>query len=354
MKMVQSPVIASAANIDWENLGFSYLQTACNMRSIWKDGAWSPLVRVEEPYVKLHIGATAIHYGQSCFEGLKAFYGRDGHIRIFRPDQNAARLRSSAKRLVIPEVPESLFLEAVHAAVRENRQFVPPYGTGGSLYIRPVLFGSGAKIGLQTSDEFTFLVMVVPVGDYYKGGLSPVTAVVMEQFDRAAPKGIGHVKVAANYAADLLPNIMGKDAGYPINLYLDAQNGRTIEEFGTSNFIALRGNKYITPDSPSVLPSITNKTLMELAEDEGMVVERRQIDIDEVDQFEEVGACGTAVVVTAVNRIVRGDKVYNIGKNPHVVGPRLMHFYKKVRAIQYGEEDDVHGWGQVLDTSKQS
>lgn len=348
LTMVQFEVRAPSTDLDWENLGFQYIQTKTHVRSVYKDGRWSALESVEEPYIRLHIAATALHYGQACFEGLKAFRGRDGRIRIFRPDENAKRMASSADRLVIPQVPTELFLDAVHRAVRENEEFVPPYGTGGSLYIRPLLIGSGAKIGLQTSDEFTFLVMVVPVGDYYKGGLSPVTAIVMEDFDRAAPKGVGHVKVAGNYAADLMPNLMGKKAGYPINLYLDAENRRTIEEFGTSNFIGLRGNKYVTPDSKSVLPSITNKTLMQLAADEGMEVESRPIDIDEVSEFEEVAACGTAVVITAVTRILHGSKLIEIGENPDAVGSRLMHLYNKVRAIQYGETEDPHGWGHLL------
>lgn len=298
----------------------------------------------------MHIAATALHYGQACFEGLKAFRGKDGRIRLFRPHENAKRMQASADRLVVPRVPSQLFLDAVHRAVRENEDFVPPYGTGGSLYIRPLLIGTGAKIGLQTSDEFMFLVLVVPVGDYYKGGLAPVTAVVMRDFDRAAPKGVGHVKVAGNYAADLMPNLMGKRAGYPINLYLDAGNGRTIEEFGTSNFIAVKGNTYVTPNSRSVLPSITNMTLMQLAKDEGMVVEQREVDIDEVRRFDEVGACGTAVVITAVSRILNGSELIEIGRNPDQVGSRLLSFYDKVRAIQFGEIEDRHGWGQIMRT----
>lgn len=203
-------------------------------------------------------------------------------------------------------------------------------------------------MGLQSSDEFTFLVLVVPVGDYYKGGLSPVTAVVMTDFDRAAPRGVGHVKVAGNYAADLLPNSLGKSAGYPINLYLDARNRRSVEEFGTSNFIGVVGNTYVTPDSDSVLPSITNKTLMQLARDSGMEVERREIDIEEVGGFDEVAACGTAVVITAVTRLVYRDEVVCIGRNPDAVGPKLKAFYDQVRALQYGEIEDVHGFAQPL------
>lgn len=348
-RMVQSDVRPPGVTQEWEKLGFQYTQTAAHVRATYKDGQWSALESVDEPYIKLHIAATALHYGQACFEGLKAFRGKDGRIRIFRPDENAKRMQASAERLVMPQVPSEVFLEAVHRAVRENEMFVPPYGTGGSLYIRPLLIGSGPKIGLQTSDEFTFLVLVVPVGDYYKGGLAPVTAVVMQGFDRAAPNGVGHVKVAGNYAADLMPNLMGKRAGYPINLYLDAGNGRTVEEFGTSNFIGLKGDRYVTPDSGSVLPSITNKTLMQLARDEGMTVEKRAVDIDEVGEFEEVAACGTAVVITAVTRLVHGSEVMVIGKEPDVVGERLKRLYHKVRGIQYGEIEDVHGWGQIVD-----
>lgn len=339
---------ASALKIDWDNLGFQYSETACYIQSVWKDGEWSSLSMTTEPYIRVHIAATALHYGQSCFEGLKAFRGADGVVRIFRPDENAKRMVASADRLMIPRVPESLFLDAVHKAVRENIDYVPPYGTGGSLYIRPLLFGSGARIGLQPADEYTFLVLVLPVGDYYKGGLSPVTAMVLDNFDRASPKGVGHVKVAGNYAADLMPSILGKKAGYPINLYLDAANRRTVEEFGTSNFIGIKGNSYVTPDSGSVLPSITNKTLMQLAEDDGMTVERRSIDIDEVWDMDEVAACGTAVVLTAVTRLLYKNELKQIGSSPDQVGSRVLSLYKRVRALQQGEIEDKYGWGQPL------
>eukprot|EP00178_Gracilaria_changii_P016220 TRINITY_DN45_c0_g1_i2.p2 TRINITY_DN45_c0_g1~~TRINITY_DN45_c0_g1_i2.p2 ORF type:complete len:393 (+),score=64.64 TRINITY_DN45_c0_g1_i2:956-2134(+) len=347
-RMIQSEVKQATPTLDWKNLGFQYIQTACFVKCVWKDGEWSSPSVETEPFIRMHIASTALHYGQSCFEGLKAFRGQDDVVRIFRADENAKRLHASAERLVIPPVPEELFLHVVHMAIRENIEYVPPYGSGGSLYIRPLLYGSGAKIGVQSSDEFTFLVMVVPVGDYYKGGLSPVTAFVIEKFDRAAPNGVGHVKVAGNYAADLLPSTMSKEAGYPISLYLDAQNHQTIEEFGTSNFFGLKGNSYVTPNSSSVLQSITNKTLMQLAEDEGMVVERREIDIDELEEFDEVGACGTAVVITAVSRVVHGSKVYEIGNDPRSVGKGILRLYKKVRAIQYGEQPDLHGWTQPL------
>lgn len=340
---------APVEGLDWATLGFQFRTTNCYIRYTYRDGAWSTTPElVTDPYIKLHIGATALHYGASCFEGLKAFRTAVGRVSLFRPDENAKRMASSAARLLIPEVPAALFLEAAKTAVRENVEYVPPYGTGGSLYVRPLLFGSGPKIGLSPAEEFTFLVLVTPVGDYYAGGPAPVTAVVTTDYDRAAPKGVGHVKVAGNYAADLLPNTLAKRAGYPINLYVDAGDQRSVEEFGTSNFVGLRGNTYVTPNSPSVLPSVTNKTLATLAADAGMVVERRTVDIGEVGEFDEVAACGTAVVITAVTRVVYKGEVITVGAatgaDPEVVGPRFAALYKQVRGIQYGELPDVHGW----------
>lgn len=359
-RMVQSEVKPSTStpapakpkeqvDLDWANLGFQYRETVGYMQCVHRNGKWGKLELIPEPYLRMHIAATALHYGQSCFEGLKAFRRADNTIGVFRVRDNAKRLWSSAERLMIPKVPEELFVEAVHEAIRHNEAYVPPYGTKGALYVRPLLFGSGAKIGLQTSDEFTFIVMVTPVGDYYRGGLSPVTAALMNSHDRAAPRGVGHVKVAGNYAADLQPATQMKAAGYPISLYLDARNRRTIEEFGTSNFFAFKNNTYVTPNSPSILPSITNRTLATLAEDFGMNVERRTIDIDELKEFDAIGACGTAVIITAVGRIAMGDgSILEIGDNPDVVCDRMKQLYEQVRAIQYGEVEDRHGWCEIV------
>jgi len=316
------------------------------VRYVWKDGKWGEPSLETDPYIKVHLGATALHYGQSCFEGLKAFHCADGQVRVFRADENAKRLEKSAKRLWMPVIPENMFVDAVKMAVRENLAYVPPYGTGGSLYIRPLLFGSGPKIGLAPADEYIFLIVVMPVGDYYKGGLSPVTAMVSADYDRAAPRGVGDSKVGANYAADILPNQECKKKGYPINLYLDPQNRCYIEEFGTSNFLGIRGGHYITPDSESILASITNKSLMQLAPTIGLEVVRRKIHIDEVETFEEVAACGTAVVITPVTRIVYKDKILKIGKDQDAVGPKCAELYKKVRGIQMGEIEDPFGWTQ--------
>jgi branched-chain amino acid aminotransferase len=237
------------------------------------------------------------------------------------------------------------------AVVRDNIEYVPPYGSGGALYIRPLLFGSGPRIGVQPADEYTFLILVIPVGDYYKGGLaSPVNALLIEDFDRAAPRGVGSVKVAGNYAADLLPNMISKSKGFPIGLYLDAETQTVVEEFSTSNFVGIdsKANKYITPKSPSVLPSITNKSLMQIAKDEGMTVEERPVRLEELESFDEVLAVGTAVVVTPVGSITRlstDSEVtqYQFGAKDEI-GPVTRRLYDRVRAIQNGEEEDKYGW----------
>ena len=247
--------------------------------------------------------------------------------------------------------PHDLFLEAVNEAVRDNVEFVPPYGSGGALYIRPLLFGSGPRIGLAPSDEYTFLVMVIPVGDYYKGGLaSPVAGLLIQDYDRAAPRGVGNVKVAGNYAADMLPNMMSKKKGFPIGLYLDSKTQSLVEEFSTSNFVGIdnKRNLYVTPSSSSVLPSITNKALMDLARDEGLTVEARDIPLEEMLTFDEVLAVGTAVVVTPVGSITmhneKGAEIkYEFGSS-NEVGPTTRRLYNRVRAIQSGDEADKFGW----------
>lgn len=335
-------------NLDWNSLGFSYIPTRCHVRYTWRDGVWDDGVVEEDPHISLHIAATVLHYGQAAFEGLKAFSCKDGAVQIFRCDENAKRMNRSAERILMADVPPTLFREAVHRAVRENIKYVPPYGTGGALYIRPFLFGSGPQIGVNPAKEYTFIVMVVPVGDYYKGGLTPVTAVVLDGYDRAAPQGVGHVKVAGNYAASLQPGAIAREQGYPINLYLDSRENRYIDEFGTSNFIGItKDGSYVTPDSACALPSITNMTLMELAAREGLPVLRRPIAFDEVADFAEIGACGTAVVITPVNRIVRGEQVITIGPETGC-GPVLQKLYQRVRAIQVGEEEAPAGWTDVV------
>ena len=261
------------------------------------------------------------------------------------------RMQASCERTMMQYPPHDLFLEAVNEAVRDNVEYVPPYGSGGALYIRPLLFGSGPRIGLAPSDEYTFLVMVIPVGDYYKGGLaSPVAGLLIQDYDRAAPRGVGNVKVAGNYAADMLPNMMSKKKGFPIGLYLDSKTQSLVEEFSTSNFVGIdnKRNLYVTPSSSSVLPSITNKALMDLARDEGLTVEARDIPLEEMLTFDEVLAVGTAVVVTPVGSITmhneKGAEIkYEFGSS-NEVGPTTRRLYNRVRAIQSGDEADKFGW----------
>ena len=330
---------------DWSDLGFEFLNTKSHVRMTYKDGRWGELELVNEPYIRLHIGATALHYGQACFEGLKAFAHEDNSVHLFRPMDNAARLQSSCERTMMPVIPHDKFVEAAKFLVKDNMAYVPPYGSNGALYLRPLMFGSGPRIGLQPADEYTFLILAIPVGDYYKSGLSPTSALIIEDFDRAAPRGVGNVKVAGNYVADLLPNMLGKEKGFPIGLYLDSTTQTKIEEFSTSNFIGVNNaeNKYVTPKSSSVLPSITNKSLMTIAEDEGMKVEQREIDVEELSNFDECIACGTAVVVTPVGKIVKGTDVYSFGDGK-TVGSTTMKLYNRVRNIQNGIEEDKFGW----------
>jgi branched-chain amino acid aminotransferase len=329
-------------DIDWDKLRFQYSKVRSNIRYQFKDGKWDNGTLSEDFQINLHIAASCLHYGQECFEGLKACMCKDGKVRIFRPEQNAQRMAATSLFLLGPELPEDLFINACLRVVRDNIDYVPPYGTGGSLYIRPLLIGTSPRIGIAPSDTYELIIMVMPVGPYYKEGITPVDALVMDKFDRAAPHGTGSVKVGGNYAAGLMPAKFAKDRGYPINLFLDSQSHKYIDEFGTSNFIGItEDNVYITPESPSILPSITNKSLLQLAEDAGMKVERRKIPIEELAELKEVGACGTAVVITPISNIAYRDKIYSYGET---CGPVLQKLYDALTGIQYGELEDTHKW----------
>jgi branched-chain amino acid aminotransferase len=330
--------------IDWAKLGFKYMDTRCHLRYEWRQGKWDAGELVTDPHISLHIAASCMHYGQASFEGLKAFRCKDGAIRLFRPQANAARMAAAARRICMAAPSEELFLDACARAVRANADYVPPYGTGGSLYIRPLLIGSGMQIGVAPADAYTFLVMVMPVGPYYTGGLKPVRAIVFEDHDRAAPHGVGDVKVAGNYAASLYAHEKAKRLGYPVELYLDAREHAYVEEFATSNFIGItKDGRYVTPDSHSILPSVINNTLQKLAQTMGIPVERRPIRFEEIADFAEIGACGTAVVVTPVWQIVRGERTITIGTET-ACGPVLQKLYNHVQGIQYGDLPDPHGW----------
>lgn len=333
-----------APSIDWQNLGFQYTQTDCYMRADYVNGKWSELKVCTDPMFSIHVAAACMHYGQACFEGLKAFRRKDGSVAVFRPDENARRLADTASRVVMQAPSEEMFIDAVKKVVKLNSDWIPPYGTGASFYIRPLLIGTSAQIGLNPSKDYTFLVLGMPVGPYYKNGFFPVNAYVQDSYDRAAPRGVGCVKVAGNYAAGMLGDIEGKAKGFSICLYLDSAQRQFIDEFGTSNFFGItHDNRFVTPESSSILPSITNKSIQTIAADFGLKVECRPIDFDELSNFREVGACGTAAVITPVHSITRGNKVFTFGKEDEV-GETLVRIYKEIQGIQYGEIEDRYGW----------
>jgi branched-chain amino acid aminotransferase len=335
---------------DWKNLGFGYIKTEFNVRSYYSDGKWSDLEVTSSEYLNLHMAATGLHYGQQAFEGLKAYMGKDGRIRIFRIDENARRMQSSAKGIKMAVVPLELFHDAVTKVVSLNKKFVPPYGTGASLYIRPLLFGSGPEVGVKPAKEYTFLVFVTPVGPYFKEGFKPTNIMICRDFDRAAPRGTGNIKVGGNYAASLTSLDNAHHLGYNTVLYLDSRERKYIDECGPANFFAIKGNSYITPDSNSILPSITNKSLQALAEDMGMKVEKRHITVDELSEFDEAGACGTAAVISPIGKIFdpENNNVYTYCRNGEP-GPVSAKLYNRLVSIQYGDEPDKFGWIEISD-----
>ncbi len=336
-------------DLDWKNLSFSYMETDAFVKVEYKNGAWQEITECNNPMVSMHIAATSLHYGQECFEGMKVFTMKDGTIASFRPEENAKRLYDSAERMVMEPVSIDLFMKAVNKVVNLNRDFVPPYGTGASMYVRPLLLGASPHVGVNPSEDYDFYVLVMPVGPYYKDGFIPIRAFVQEEYDRAAPSGVGHVKAGGNYGAGMKAFKVGKEKGYPICLFLDSATHTYIDEFNTSNFIGItRDNKYITPQSPSILPSITNKSLLTLAEDLGLTVERRPVSVDELDQFVEVGACGTAAVITPICSITYKDKIFTFGEEG-VAGETLTKLYNQLQGIQYGEVEDTHGWMVPID-----
>ena len=337
-------------NINWSELGFSYMKTNGNVRCEYHNGSWGNLEWHTNEYINMHMAATCLHYGQEAFEGLKAFRGVDGKIRIFRLEENAKRLASSCRGICMPELPEGLFEEAVIMAVKNNIDFIPPYGSGASLYIRPVLFGYTAQVGVNPAKDYMLIVFVTPVGPYFKGGFSTNPYVITRKYDRSAPLGTGIYKVGGNYAASLAAHQEAHDKGYSSEFYLDAKEKKYIDECGAANFFGIKDNTYITPKSSSILPSITNKSLMQIAEDLGLKVERRPISIDELETFEEAGACGTAAVISPIQLLddLDNNKSYVFSKDGKP-GPVCTMLYNKLRAIQNGEAEDIHGWNTIVE-----
>lgn len=336
------------ADLDFANLPFAYRKTDANIRYWFRDGAWSDGELTSDEYLSLHMAAVVLHYGQAIFEGLKVYERPDGRVQTFRLAENANRLQRSARKLLMEPVPVDIFKEAVHRVVRANLRFVPPHDSGASLYVRPFEIGSGAEVGVKPSSEYLFAVLVTPVGPYYKAGFTPVRLRVEEEIRRAAPGGVGDVKAAGNYAAGMRATMAAKAAGYAEVLYLDAAEGRFIDESGTSNFFAIRGDTFITPASPSILASITNMSVQQIARDMGLTVEQRPVSVEELPRFDEAGALGTAAIITPVEAVTyRGvDHVYCTGGK---AGPIVTELYERLRAVQTGEADDPYGWTEVID-----
>ncbi len=334
--------------IDWKNLGFGYSKTDYNVRSWYRNGKWGELEVSDSETLNLHMAATSLHYGQEAFEGLKAFRGKDGKIRVFRMIENARRMQRSAAGVMMAEVPDALFVEAVKKAVILNERFVPPYESGASLYIRPLLIGTGAQIGVKPADEYLFIIFVMPVGPYFKEGFKPTDLVIYREYDRAAPLGTGTIKVGGNYAASLVSGEKAHANGFSSVLYLDAREKKYLDECGPANFFGIKQNKYITPKSTSILPSITNMSLRQLAKDMGLEVEERPIPTEELAEFDEIGACGTAAVISPIKRVYDADldKEYLYGTEPGKISVQL---YEKLRGIQYGTEADLHGWTDIIE-----
>jgi branched-chain-amino-acid transaminase len=334
-------------DIDWKSLTFGYLRTDYNVRCYYRDGKWGEVEVCSDEYLKLHMAATCLHYGQEAFEGLKAYRCPDGKVRVFRAEENAARLQNTARGIVMPEVPTELFVDMVKKVVRLNQEYIPPYESGATLYLRPLLFGITAGVGVRPATEYCFLIFATPVGPYFKGGFSSNPYVIVRDVDRAAPLGTGMFKVGGNYAASLRANKMAHEKGYASEFYLDAKEKKYVDECGAANFFGIKNNTYVTPKSTSILPSITNKSLMQIAEDLGMKVERRPVAEDELDSFEEAGACGTAAVISPISHLddLETGKVYHFGDKP---GPWSTKLYETLRGIQYGTIEDKHGWTTVV------
>ncbi len=332
-------------NIDWASIGFGYMPTDKRYVSLYKDGAWDQGALVDDPNIVLNECACVLQYAQTCFEGLKAYTTEDGRTVCFRPDLNAERMYDTAKRLEMPPFPKDRFVEAVKQVIKANEAYVPPYGSGATLYIRPYMFGSNPVIGVKPADEYQFRILTTPVGPYFKGGVKPITLCVSD-FDRAAPHGTGHIKAGLNYAMSLHPIVEAHKAGFDENMYLDAATRTKVEETGGANFLFVtKDNKVVTPKSNSILPSITRRSLMVVAKEYlGLEVEEREVYFDEVKDFAECGLCGTAAVISPVGKIVDHGKEICFPSGMTEMGPTISKLRDTLTGIQMGKIEGPEGW----------
>ena len=336
-------------NIDWSNLGFGYMKTDYRYVSNFKDGAWDEGAMITDDTVTISECACVLQYAQTVFEGMKAYTTEDGHIVTFRPDMNAERMENSAKRLEMPVFPKDRFVDAVVKTVESNIDFVPPYGSGATLYIRPYMFGSNAVIGVKPAEEYQFRVFCTPVGPYFKGGVKPITIRVSD-FDRAAPRGTGHIKAGLNYAMSLHAIMDAHRQGFDENMYLDPGTRTKVEETGGANFLFVtKDNKVVTPKSDSILPSITRRSLVYVAKEYlGLEVEEREVYFDEVKDFAECGLCGTAAVISPVGKIVDHGKEICLPSGMSEMGPITKKLYDTLTGIQMGRIQAPKGWIKVI------
>ena len=337
-------------NIDWANLGFGYVQTDKRFVANYKDGAWDEGTLTEDPNVVLNECAGVLQYAQTVFEGMKAYRTEDGRVVCFRPDLNASRMADSAKRLEMPPFPEDRFVQAIVDTVKANIDYVPPYGSGATLYIRPYMFGSNPVIGVKPADEYQFRILITPVGPYFKGGAKPITIKVSD-FDRAAPHGTGHIKAGLNYAMSLHAIVTAHKEGFDENMYLDAATRTKVEETGGANFIFVtKDGKVVTPKSNSILPSITRRSLMVVAKDIlGLEAEEREVYFDEVKDFAECGLCGTAAVISPVGKINDHGKEICFPSGMEKMGPVIQKLYDTLTGIQMGRIEGPEGWLKVIE-----
>lgn len=337
------------ANIDWSNLGFGYYKTEKRFVSNFKDGKWDEGALTSDENVVINESAGVLQYAQTCFEGMKAYTTVDGNVVVFRPDMNAKRMYETAQRLEMAPYPEDKFIEAIEQVVKANLKYVPPYGTGASLYIRPYLFGSSAVMGVKPAQEYQFRVFVSPVGPYFKGGAKPITLKVSD-FDRAAPNGTGHVKAGLNYAMSLHAIVTAHNEGYDENLYPDALTRTKVEETGGANFFFVtKDNKVVTPKSNTILPSITRRSLMYVAKEYlGLETEERDVYLTELSEFAECGLCGTAAVISPVGKIVDHGKEICFPSGMQEMGPVSRKLYETLTGIQYGKIKAPDGWIKTI------
>lgn len=334
-----------SVNLDWGNLGFSYMKLPYRYLAYYKNGQWEKGELTEDATLHMSESSPCLHYGQQAFEGMKAYRTKDGSVQLFRPDQNAKRLQRTSDRLLMPQVPTDMFVDAVKQVVRANEEYVPPYGTGRTLYIRPLLLGIGDIIGVKPADEYIFTVFAMPVGNYFKGGLQPTNFLIQEEYDRAAPHGTGAAKVGGNYAGSFVPGQYAKTNGFSDVIYLDPATHTKIEEVGSANFFGITvDNEFITPLSPSILPSITKYSLLYLAEHRlGMKAIEGDIFIDDLDKFVEAGACGTAAVISPIGGVQHGDE-FHVFYSETEVGPVTRKLYDELTGIQFGDVKAPEGW----------